>query len=59
MREERWLAWGAGGVLVLGLLGQLFPILWMVNTSLMTQLEAATGSLFPNLHHVHCLSELG
>ncbi|APD10499.1 MULTISPECIES: carbohydrate ABC transporter permease [Thermus] len=47
MREERWLAWGAGGVLVLGLLGQLFPILWMVNTSLMTQLEAATGSLFP------------
>ncbi|GAA5335190.1 MULTISPECIES: carbohydrate ABC transporter permease [Thermus] len=49
MREERWLAWGAWGVLVLGLAGQLFPILWMVNTSLMTQLEAATGSLFPKV----------
>ncbi|GAA6755774.1 carbohydrate ABC transporter permease [Thermus thalpophilus] len=50
MREERWLAWGAWGVLVLGLFGQLFPILWMVNTSLMTQLEeAATGSLFPKV----------
>jgi len=48
MREERWLKWGAALVLVGVLLFQLFPILWMVNTSLMTQLEAATGSLFPH-----------
>jgi ABC-type sugar transport system, permease component len=48
MREERWLKWGAGLVLFLVLVFQLFPIIWMVNTSLMTQLEAATGSLFPH-----------
>ena len=47
MREERWLKWGAGLLLVLVLVFHLFPIFWMVNTSLMTQLEAATGSLFP------------
>jgi len=45
--EERWLKFGAYGVLLLTLLFQLFPIFWMVNTSLMTQLEAATGSLWP------------
>ncbi|GAA5337926.1 carbohydrate ABC transporter permease [Thermus antranikianii] len=47
MREERWVTYGAWVVLVLILTLQLFPIAWMVNTSLMTQLEAATGSLLP------------
>lgn len=49
MREERWIAHGAKAVLLLGLSFQLFPILWMANTSLMTQLEAATGSLLPKV----------
>lgn len=49
MREEKWLRLGASLALALGLLFHLFPILWMVNTSLMTQLEAATGSLLPRI----------
>lgn len=47
MREEAWIKYGAHTVLVLVLGLQLFPVLWMLNTSLMTQLEAATGSLLP------------
>lgn len=47
MREERWLRLGAGAALVLGLLLQLFPVFWMAVTSLMTQLEVATGALWP------------
>ena len=47
MREERWITWGAWIVLILALILNTLPIVWMINTSFMTQLEAATGSLFP------------
>ncbi|AFV77275.1 ABC-type sugar transport system, permease component (plasmid) [Thermus oshimai JL-2] len=45
--EERWLNPLAYLALFLALLFQLFPIFFMVDASLMTQLEVATGSLFP------------
>lgn len=45
--EERWLRPLAYLALALALLFQLGPVLFMVNASLMTQLEVATGALFP------------
>lgn len=48
MHEERWIKYGAWFVLIVGLLFHLFPVFWLINTSVMTHHEAAVGKLLPS-----------